>query len=227
MAAAESLSAARRDRAYQRPDGLGFRYRGETFDGFTDRPQLPLSVRVQVARWAVALDQASPSQRELMSLPEDRLWPRGHDEAVREQLAHIFHREDDLLENEGFVGALMHLEPSVRNRILDPQAVLGRYPLVWPLTVRQAAEVLGVVTENQLRDWDEIGACRAERWGEGSYRGYFRSNLVKAAMVREMLASGISLEAAAAFMRGELPQVVKDAQAIETAVAEAADLVTA
>ncbi len=173
-------------RARQRLDAPGFVFEGGTYDGFADRPQLPSEVRAQIARWAARDGSATAKQRALAGkrpVPD-----RGPDELLQ-----LLERESRLLEDDRFSLALSHLSQRERARLLRPQAVL-RKDLVWPLSVREAAVVLSNVSENQLRDWDNAGVCRAARWGRGHYRGYFRSQLLLATLVSKLLQHGHRLD---------------------------------
>jgi MerR-like DNA binding protein len=176
------------DRAYQRPDGLGFRYGGRDFEGFADRAGLPRHIRAQVARWASALGSISNEQAGLLvDVPVPRV------ETAREELVTILDNETQLLEDLSFVQALELLEPELQERILRPQVILER-EFVWPLGVADAARVLGSVSQNQLRDWDTAEICQPVRWGAGAYRGYFRSHLVIAAEVKRLLDRGVGID---------------------------------
>lgn len=173
-------------RARQLVDAPGFTYNGTRYEGFVDRPELPPEVRTQVARWAARSGTASAEQR---SLAEERVAA----DVQPDELLVLLDRESRLLEDDRFSNALGHLSARERARLLRPHAVLRR-DVVWPLSVREAATVLSDVTENQLRDWDNAGVCRAARWGRGRYRGYFRSHLLLAVLVHKLLKQGYRLD---------------------------------
>lgn len=54
-----------------RADGKGYTYAGESVDEFADRPELPQTLRVRLARLGerYAPEQLSPVQRELLASP--------------------------------------------------------------------------------------------------------------------------------------------------------------
>lgn len=201
-------------RAYQRADAPGFTYLGNSYDGFSDRPELPNDIRQQIARWAVASEAASGSQRALLAQGSP-------DQGVaRPELLDLLERENRLLDEPSFSAALEHLSEEERLHILRPHVVLHR-GFVWPLRIKEAAQVLGDVTEHQLRDWDDAGICRAARWGKGRYRGYFRSQLLLARLIRTALARGYGVERLREDLGlAEKPTAARDVVAVVRAVTE-------
>lgn len=187
LASMASQGRGRADRAYQRADALGFRYRGKEYDGFADDPGFPMAVRQQVARWAVATRAATHEQQVMADLSSVT-----RDEPVRDELLDVLDREEQLLDRPSFAASLEALTEDDRARLLRPHAFLER-DFAWPLPIKDAALLVGV-SDKQLRDWDNEGVCPAERWGAGRYRGYFRSQLLIAMLIRTSLAEGYSLE---------------------------------
>jgi DNA-binding transcriptional MerR regulator len=90
------------------------------------------------------------------------------------------------LGNKQFQAILGLLSDDELSRVLRPHNILER-DLAWPLTAGDAAKVLGSVSVNQLRDWDKADLIKPVRYGNGDYRGYFRSHLVQAFLVAKSL----------------------------------------
>jgi len=172
--------------AFQLTSRPGFVFKGQEYEGFEDRPSLPIAVRAQIARWAVNVDTATEHQRELAKLEPD--------EPVRHELLQLLAAEQAFLGSEEFSSALALLTPPQRDRLMRPHAFLER-DFVWPLSIRDAARVLETISEHQLRDWDGAELVVARRWGEGNYRGYFRRELMSAWMVEALLKAGWSIAA--------------------------------
>jgi DNA-binding transcriptional MerR regulator len=140
-------------------------------------------------------------------------------DVARPELLDLLDRENQLLDEPSFSNALEHLSEEQRLRILRPHVVLQR-TFAWPLKIKEAAQVLGDVTEHQLRDWDDAGICRAARWGKGRYRGYFRSQLLLARLIRNALAHGYGVERLREDLGlAEKPAAARDIVAVVRAVA--------
>jgi DNA-binding transcriptional MerR regulator len=100
--------------------------------------------------------------------------------------------------------------------------------VVWPLRTKEAAQVLGDVTKHQLRDWDDAGICRASRWGNGRYRGYVRSQLLLARLIRTALARGYGVERLREDLGlAEKPIAARDVVAVVRAVTEGHEALSA
>lgn len=56
-------------RVYQKGDGKGFVWGEKYYEGFPDIVELPLELRKQVARWAVARSMATDEQHRLAAIP--------------------------------------------------------------------------------------------------------------------------------------------------------------
>jgi DNA-binding transcriptional MerR regulator len=171
--------------AIQLADRSGFWYGGQRYAGFHDRPELPLAVRQQIARWATSLGAASSQQRELAAMEPEP--------ATRSELLSHLDAEDDLLSSPVFRRSMAALSADDQSRVLQPHMTLGK-TFVWPLRAGEAARVIGTVSEKQLRDWDRLGLVRPVRWGAGKYRGYFRSQLLAALLVARALAAGWTVQ---------------------------------
>lgn len=197
-----------RPRAYQASDGSGFVFNSDRFKGFADNTTFPRQVRRQVAVWAVARGVASDEQKRLAGLPID--------EPVRAKLAEFAEREDDFLDSALFEQVVAHMPKDVRTRILRPEGYLDR-ALVWPLGPADVERLFPQISSKQLRDWDSEELVTAHRWGEGNYRGYFRSQLVLVYLVDQLLRAGWTIERvkeAAGLTTSAQRAVVADLQAV-------------
>jgi DNA-binding transcriptional MerR regulator len=172
------------DRAYQKVDGTGFTFDGVSYKGFSDDSRLPLGVRQQIARWAVAHRVANAEQKRLAS---DRPVPR-----QRSELLQIAESEDRLLDSAAFANALEQLTDDEQIRVLRPEAFLNSRK-AWPLAPGAVEALFPNLTSNQLRDWDNHGLVPAYRLGPGRYRGYFRGQLVLALLIRKIIDAGWSV----------------------------------
>jgi DNA-binding transcriptional MerR regulator len=170
--------------AVRKLDGPGFVYAGQKYDDFSDRPDLPPGIRAQVARWARLTGGTTP-------VP-DRLPPQDPIESVRDELQELFEQDQNFVRSPFAQKVLAHFSQEDQFKVLRPQSILKR-ELVWPLRTGDAAVVLGDVTENQLRDWDEAGLVVPARRGKGEYRAYFRRHLIQAILVARSLAAGWSI----------------------------------
>jgi DNA-binding transcriptional MerR regulator len=172
--------------AFQLTSRPGFVFKGQEFEGFEDRPDLPLVVRAQIARWAVMNGTPSALQQDLAKLPPV--------EPSRHEVLQLLAEEQAFLGTEDFTVALSLLTSRQRDRLMRPHAFLTR-AFVWPMSIGDASRVLETISEHQLRDWDDQGLVPARRWGEGNYRGYFRRDLMLAWMVDSLLKGGWTVAA--------------------------------
>lgn len=172
-------------RAYQNVEGTGFVFNRRRFEGFADHVQMPIQVRVQVARWAVARQVATAWQQWLAELPLE--------EPARSELQEVAEKEDGFLESEVFRAVLGGMDVLTQGRVLRPEAHLGR-SVVWPLSVADVERLFPQISAKQLRDWDTQKLVVAYGWGKGGYRGYFRSQLVTALLVERLLRAGWSVQ---------------------------------
>jgi DNA-binding XRE family transcriptional regulator len=151
-----------------RADGKGYTYAGESVDGFANRPELPLPLRVRLARLCerYAPEQLSPVQRELLASPLAKRDAAGQPSAVLD----AFQANSADAEKAWEEGVYAQLSTRHSEWVADP----GSHPLVargarYPLTLRHL--YLSGVEEDELRRLTEEGLIPAHPTGGG--RSYF------------------------------------------------------
>jgi DNA-binding XRE family transcriptional regulator len=152
-----------------RADGNGYTYAGESVDGFADRPELPQTLRVRLARLGerYAPEQLSPVQRELLASPLAKR------DAARQPSAVLdgFRANAADAEKAWDEGAYAQLSARQSEWVADP----GSHPFVgrdarYPLTLHHLYLLSGV-DEDELRRLTEVGLIPAHPTGGG--RSYF------------------------------------------------------
>src|SRR5437016_14681905 len=134
--ASEEINPSFADAAYQLPDRPGFRFRGVSYEGFKDRPELPLPVRRQIARWAIQRQSPSFHQWVLAEEPETE---KVKDDSLYAELE----KQRELLGDKGFQFALDLLSDEERSRVRRPHNILQR-DVAWPRSAGDAANVLAL-----------------------------------------------------------------------------------
>jgi DNA-binding XRE family transcriptional regulator len=142
-----------------RADGDGYTFAGESVDGFADRPELPQSVRVRLARLGerYAPKKLSAAQRELLASPLAEL------DATMQPSPVLDGFQADAVDAERAWedGVYAQLSAMQKEWVADP----GSHPFVargtrYPLTLRQL-HLLSGVDERELRRWADEGLIPA------------------------------------------------------------------
>jgi DNA-binding transcriptional MerR regulator len=196
---------------YQKADGAGFTFEGRTYEGFKDHVHLPVPVRAQVARWAVARKVANGWQQWLAELP---LAPTSTEED-----SELARWEEGFLDSEAFKRILAGMDVPTQMKVLRPEGFLGRR-VAWPLRVSEVARLFPQISAKQLRDWDWQGLVRACGRGKGNYRGYYRSQLVVALLVDKLLRAKWSMQRIKEVVGLEPNEMVEVAQDLKAVLLE-------
>jgi hypothetical protein len=167
MSAKTALFQSAADLPVIRPDRRGYVLNDEWVDGFSDRPELPVKVRRQIAVLAqrYAPDDISDEQRTLfVARSEDR----GSD-----MLRALSEDEADL--DEAFAEGLYDS--------LDEQELARAREQSYPLSIGEVEALTGA-TARQLRHWEEQGLLRLHSFG--AQRRYLRGGVLRAmALVKQ------------------------------------------
>lgn len=168
-----------------RADGKGYTYAGESVDGFADRPELPQTLRVRLARLGerYAPEWLSPVQRELLALPLAKR------DAARQPSAVLdgFQANAADAEKAWEEGVYAQLSATQMEWVADP----GSHPFLergtrYPLTLRHL-HLLSRVDEDELRRLTETGLIPAHPTGSG--RTYFSVAVARALLVAQARSS--------------------------------------
>jgi hypothetical protein len=165
-----------------RADGRGYTYAGESIAGFGDRPELPIEVRVRLARLAerYAPKRLTALQRELLATPEaerDALRPASAAQAG-------FQADEEEAARAWEEGVYAELTPEQRSWVAEP----GLHPDLpdatrYPLTLGQLS-ALGGGSERQLRHWTDEELLPAHR--SGTHRRYYSAAVARALLLAQM-----------------------------------------
>jgi DNA-binding transcriptional MerR regulator len=176
-----------------RADADGYTYAGEWIDGFADRPELPLQVRVRLARMGerYAPKKLSAVQRDLLASPQ------AERDATRQPSPEQDGFQADALDAERAweEGVYAELSAEQQEWVSDPSL----HPAVsddarYPLTLGQL-HLLSGASERQLRHWTDEDLIPAHR--AGTHRRYYSAavarTLLLAQMTPQQMASLIAL----------------------------------
>jgi hypothetical protein len=165
-----------------RADGKGYTYAGESVEGFADRPELPLPVRVRLARLGerYAPKKLAPAQRELLATPA------AERDATRRPSAEQDGFQADATEAERAweEGVYAELPNEQQAWVSDP----GAHPSLpeetrYPLTLGQLHLLTGA-SERQLRHWTDEELIPSHR--AGSHRRYYSAAVARALTLGQM-----------------------------------------
>jgi MerR HTH family regulatory protein len=165
-----------------RADGAGYTYAGERVDGFADRPDLPVQVRVRLARLGerYAPKKLSVAQRELLASP------MAERDATRQPSSELDGFQADALDAERAweEGVYAELSPEQREWVSEPSS----YPALaadshYPLTLGQL-HLLSGASERQLRHWTDEELIPAHR--AGTHRRYYSAAVARALLLAQM-----------------------------------------
>lgn len=147
-----------------RADLNGYVLHGQAFDGFADRPDLPLVDRVAIARMARSYAHGALSEEQRRLLVRDDARPRRASALLRGFTENAL--EDEKAYREGLYAQL-----TARQR----RAIAEKH---FPVTVGQLARLVGA-TDRQIRHWTDRGLLPAHR--VAGQRRYFTAAAVQAA----------------------------------------------
>ncbi|MGH2878481.1 MAG: MerR family transcriptional regulator [Solirubrobacteraceae bacterium] len=169
-------------------DGEGYTYAGEWIDGFADRPELSLPIRVRLARLGerYAPKKLSVAQRELLASP------MAERDATRQPSPELDGFQADAAEAERAweEGVYAELSPRQRAWVSDP----GSHPALvadtrYPLTLGQL-HLLADASERQLRHWTDEELIPAHR--AGTHRRYYSAAVARALLLAQMTTQQIA-----------------------------------
>ena len=182
-----------------RADGRGYTYAGESRDGFSDQPQLPLEVRVRLARLAerYAPKKLSEAQRELLASPQAERDASRRPSAVQEG----FQADEGEAARAWEEGVYAELSAEQQAWVAGP----GLHPALsdatrYPLTLGQL-HLLSGASERQLRHWTDEDLLPAHR--AGTHRRYYSTAVARALLLAQMTPQ--QLAALIALRRGGEP----------------------
>ncbi|MGD1058820.1 MAG: MerR family transcriptional regulator [Solirubrobacteraceae bacterium] len=164
-----------------RADGEGYTYAEEWLDGFADRPELPLPVRVRLARLGerYAPKKLSVAQQDLLASP------MAERDATRQPSAELdgFEANAQEMERAFEDGVYAELTSEQQAWVADP----GSHPALaedvrYPLTLGQL-HVLTGASERQLRHWSDEELVPSHR--AGAHRRYYSAAVARALLLAE------------------------------------------
>jgi hypothetical protein len=164
-----------------RADGEGYTYAGAWVNGFADRPELPLPVRVRLARLGerYAPKKLSTTQRDLLASP------MAERDATRQPSAELdgFQANAQDMEMAFEDGVYAELTSKQQAWVADPSshaAVAG--DVRYPLTLGQLHLLTGA-SERQLRHWSDEGLIPSHR--AGAHRRYYSAAVARALLLAD------------------------------------------
>jgi hypothetical protein len=164
-----------------RADGEGYTYAGEWIDGFADRPELSLPVRVRLARLGERYvpKKLSATQRDLLASP------MAERDATRQPSAELdgFQANAQEMERAFEDGVYAELTPGQQMWVADPSSHPALAEDVrYPLTLGQL-HVLTGASERQLRHWSDEELVPSHR--AGAHRRYYSAAVARALLLAE------------------------------------------
>ncbi|HEV3072370.1 MAG TPA: MerR family transcriptional regulator [Solirubrobacteraceae bacterium] len=176
-----------------RADGRGYTYAGESVNGFSDRPELALQVRVRLARLAERYTpkKLSGAQREMLASPQAERDASRRPSATQEG----FQADEEEAARAWEEGVYAELSAEQQAWVVEP----SRHPALpdatrYPLTLGQLHLLTGA-SERQLRHWTDEDLIPAHR--AGTHRRFYSAAAARALLLTQMtpqqLASLIAL----------------------------------
>lgn len=171
-----------------RADADGYTYAGEWVDGFADRPELPLAVRVRLARLGERYvpKKLSAAQRELLASP------LAERDATRRSSPEMEGFQADALDAERAweEGVYDELSDEQRQWVSRPSS----HPALsantrYPLTLGQLHLLTGA-SERQLRHWTDEDLLPAHR--AGTHRRYYSAAAARALLLAQMTSQQVA-----------------------------------
>jgi hypothetical protein len=164
-----------------RADAEGYTYAGEWIDGFADRPELSVQVRVRLARLGerYAPKRLSAVQRELLASP------MAERDATREPSPELDGFQADALEAERAWEDGVYAELSAEQQawVTDPSTHPALAEGVrYPLTLGQLHLLTGA-SERQIRHWSDEDLIPSHR--AGAHRRYYSAAVARALLLAE------------------------------------------
>jgi DNA-binding transcriptional MerR regulator len=165
-----------------RADGRGYTYAGESVNGFSDRPELALQVRVRLARLAerYAPKKLSNAQRELLASSQAERDASRRPSAAQEG----FHADEEEAARAWEEGVYAELSAEQQAWVAEP----SRHPAVpdatrYPLMLGQLHLLTGA-SERQLRHWTDEDLIPAHR--AGTHRRFYSAAAARALLLTQM-----------------------------------------
>lgn len=164
-----------------RADGEGYTYAGAWVDGFADRPELPLSVRVRLARLGerYAPRKLSTAQRDLLASP------MAERDATRQPSAELdgFQANAREIERAFEDGVYAELTSEQQAWVADPSS----HPALandvrYPLTLGQIHLLTGA-SKRQVRHWSDEDLIPSHR--AGAHRRYYSAAVARTLLLAE------------------------------------------
>ncbi len=165
-----------------RADGRGYTYAGESVNGFSDRPELALQVRVRLARLAERYTpkKLSSAQRELLASPQAERDASRRPSAAQEG----FQADEEEAARAWEEGVYAELSVEQQAWVAEP----SRHPALpdatrYPLTLGQLHLLTGA-SERQLRHWTDEDLIPAHR--AGTHRRFYSAAAARALLLTQM-----------------------------------------
>jgi len=165
-----------------RADGRGYTYAGEPTDGFADRPELAVEVRVRLARLAERYTpkRLSETQRELLASSEAERDASRRPSAVQDG----FQADEDEAARAWEEGVYAELSQREQEWIAQPSLHPKLPPAIrYPLTLGHL-HILSGASERQLRHWTDEDLIPAHR--AGTHRRYYSAAVARALLLAQM-----------------------------------------
>ncbi len=165
-----------------RADGEGYTYAGDRVDGFADRRDLPVQMRVRLARLGerYAPKKLSATQRKLLASP------MAERDATRQPSPELDGFQANALDAERAWEEGVYAELSLEQQewVSEP----GSHPSLaadahYPLTLGQL-HLLSGASERQLRHWTDEELIPAHR--AGTHRRYYSAAVARALLLAQM-----------------------------------------
>lgn len=165
-----------------RADGRGYTYAGESVNGFSDRPELALQVRVRLARLAERYTpkKLSSAQRELLASPQAERDASRRPSAAQEG----FQADEEGAARAWEEGVYAELSAEQQAWVSEP----SRHPALpdvtrYPLTLGQLHLLTGA-SERQLRHWTDEDLIPAHR--AGTHRRFYSAAAARALLLTQI-----------------------------------------
>lgn len=164
-----------------RADGEGYTYAGEWIDGFADRPEVALQVRVRLARLGERYSpkKLSAAQRDLLASPMAERDASRQPSAALDGFAANAQEMDRAFED----GVYAELSAEQQTWVADPSTHAALADGVrYPLTLGQLHLLTGA-SERQLRHWSDEDLIPSHR--AGAHRRYYSAAVARALLLAE------------------------------------------
>ena len=177
-----------------RSDLHGYYLDGESVDGFPDRPELPLSDRIVIARLGRRYSPTalSDAQRKLLRTPTAKRRP------IASELLRGFAINETAMDAAAEEGYLEELSERDLHLVADPSLHPDLPRVAYPLAIGELAILAGASTR-QLRHWEDAGLVPAVR--VNGQRRFYSASVARALVLAR--AETYQVSALASIARGE------------------------